>query len=130
MGHTYVHESLPTLDVQHATDQWPHHHVIVSTNDTPHSTLYTPSGKAKVLLEILNGLLFNLCVCHSFKKQSPGGRLEAFATTPFAEPFLHCFFLLLAMGSIACSDCGCIKPHSFKGCFPLVSCFSAYANSE
>ena len=72
----------------------------------------------------------NLCIVHSSNQHSPCGGLDAFASTPSGQSFLHYFFIIEAMGSFTCFYCGCVKPHSFKDCIRFACSFSAHIRSE
>ena len=119
--------------VQHATiSDLVHHWVTVRANNTPNNiqSLINLPSRVDGFLEIFNGLLFNLRILHSLKKYFPCVRLKTFpaTTTPYVQPFLHCFFFIRA--SEAIFYCCCIKPHSFKDCPPLLCGFSANMLSE
>ena len=85
---------------------------------------------SKCLLECHDILLCYLCKLHGINKNTPGGRLVPFASYPFGQPSLHCFFIILGMGNEACIYCGCVKPHSFKNCSRLPCSFSAHMFSK
>ena len=117
--------------LMHTTMHAPAQSWVIATTCCRHPALSVYAlSQAEVFFKTFNFLSCNCSVLHCLSKQFPCGRLKAFTFTPFGQPILHCFFFVLGMGSKACCYCGCVKPHPFKDCPPLICCFSAHMLSQ